>query len=124
MIRRPPRSTRTDTLFPYTTLFRSGEHRPAVARTARHLHAASGTVHSRRGEAAQAHRPAQRNPDLRLAHAGIGPACRADLTGAAVAEVGDPRRRPGRIRAGQGRSEGHTYERQALMRTTYADFRV
>src|SRR3546814_18165322 len=30
MIRRPPRSTRTDTLFPYTTLFRSGarvEHR-------------------------------------------------------------------------------------------------
>src|SRR3546814_16189696 len=29
MIRRPPRSTRTDTLFPYTTLFRSG-HRPAA----------------------------------------------------------------------------------------------
>src|SRR3546814_11891975 len=27
MIRRPPRSTRTDTLFPYTTLFRSA-HRP------------------------------------------------------------------------------------------------
>src|SRR3546814_8956747 len=25
MIRRPPRSTRTDTLFPYTTLFRSRE---------------------------------------------------------------------------------------------------
>src|SRR3546814_15939583 len=30
MIRRPPRSTRTDTLFPYTTLFRSGGL-PAVA---------------------------------------------------------------------------------------------
>src|SRR3546814_1881841 len=28
MIRRPPRSTRTDTLFPYTTLFRSGEGPP------------------------------------------------------------------------------------------------
>src|SRR3546814_3567020 len=27
MIRRPPRSTRTDTLFPYTTLFRSWSHR-------------------------------------------------------------------------------------------------
>src|SRR3546814_13972804 len=27
MIRRPPRSTRTDTLFPYTTLFRSGRDR-------------------------------------------------------------------------------------------------
>src|SRR3546814_2470230 len=26
MIRRPPRSTRTDTLFPYTTLFRSEEN--------------------------------------------------------------------------------------------------
>src|SRR3546814_20958689 len=25
MIRRPPRATRTDTLFPYTTLFRSGD---------------------------------------------------------------------------------------------------
>src|SRR3546814_4376655 len=37
MIRRPPRSTRTDTLFPYTTLFRSGvlhrqRYRPARAR--------------------------------------------------------------------------------------------
>src|SRR3546814_19792608 len=31
MIRRPPRSTRTDTLFPYTTLFRSGH---SVARLA------------------------------------------------------------------------------------------
>src|SRR3546814_3312572 len=34
MIRRPPRSTRTDTLFPYTTLFRSPDHlrrRPAGA---------------------------------------------------------------------------------------------
>src|SRR3546814_13233518 len=29
MIRRPPRSTRTDTLFPYTTLFRSGDFRGA-----------------------------------------------------------------------------------------------
>src|SRR3546814_11604156 len=28
MIRRPPRSTRTDTLFPYTTLFRSILHQP------------------------------------------------------------------------------------------------
>src|SRR3546814_6272558 len=31
MIRRPPRSTRTDTLFPYTTLFRSGSHRPCLS---------------------------------------------------------------------------------------------
>src|SRR3546814_19946460 len=31
MIRRPPRSTRTDTLFPYTTLFRSGLEETAEA---------------------------------------------------------------------------------------------
>src|SRR3546814_2789996 len=31
MIRRPPRSTRTDTLFPYTTLFRSDGRRDALA---------------------------------------------------------------------------------------------
>src|SRR3546814_15520060 len=30
MIRRPPRSTRTDTLFPYTTLFRSDEQNRAA----------------------------------------------------------------------------------------------
>src|SRR3546814_8437213 len=33
MIRRPPRSTRTDTLFPYTTLFRSRSERDPEART-------------------------------------------------------------------------------------------
>src|SRR3546814_6551789 len=33
MIRRPPRSTRTDTLFPYTTLFRSGLRRRAWDRS-------------------------------------------------------------------------------------------
>src|SRR3546814_19683251 len=31
MMRRPPRSTRTDTLFPYTTLFRSRQGRGAMA---------------------------------------------------------------------------------------------
>src|SRR3546814_7295703 len=36
MIRRPPRSTRTDTLFPYTTLFRSGV---GVGRGGRHAKA-------------------------------------------------------------------------------------
>src|SRR3546814_4303495 len=47
MIRRPPRSTRTDTLFPYTTLFRSvrrwrGFARPALGRTPH----AAGIVHA------------------------------------------------------------------------------
>src|SRR3546814_10520656 len=43
MIRRPPRSTRTDTLFPYTTLFRSG-HQPTLAD-----HAAFGAGQARAG---------------------------------------------------------------------------
>src|SRR3546814_5953137 len=43
MIRRPPRSTRTDTLFPYTTLFRSWR---AIAST--RLRVASLTVRSPR----------------------------------------------------------------------------
>src|SRR3546814_13291052 len=41
MIRRPPRSTRTDTLFPYTTLFRSSPRAPfgveAVDRAGDHV---------------------------------------------------------------------------------------
>src|SRR3546814_13282779 len=38
MLRRPPRSTRTDTLFPYTTLFRSVADRPQRRRAPRHQH--------------------------------------------------------------------------------------
>src|SRR3546814_5925798 len=34
MIRRPPRSTRTDTRFPYTTLFRSGRSRAGLGKPA------------------------------------------------------------------------------------------
>src|SRR3546814_2890317 len=47
MIRRPPRSTRTDTLFPYTTLFRSfriGTHERANALGALNLDA-RGDIH-------------------------------------------------------------------------------
>src|SRR3546814_5234750 len=44
MIRRPPRSTRTDTLFPYTTLFRS--RTPVHAD--RHLPDLAGDAHWRR----------------------------------------------------------------------------
>src|SRR3546814_10982938 len=45
MIRRPPRSTRTDTLFPYATLFRSQSHRDQVDRQTQrrdHQHAGGG----------------------------------------------------------------------------------
>src|SRR3546814_7510908 len=46
MIRRPPRSTRTDTLFPYTTLFRSD--RPLPARPPLERHRLSGRRRPRR----------------------------------------------------------------------------
>src|SRR3546814_10205799 len=48
MIRRPPRSTRTDTLFPYTTLFRSSDchisNKVGALTTARHAAAAAPTM--------------------------------------------------------------------------------
>src|SRR3546814_4341793 len=42
MIRRPPRSTRTDTPFPYTTLFRSPHHAFEPGDAPRHRHPAGG----------------------------------------------------------------------------------
>src|SRR3546814_3743251 len=61
MIRRPPRSTRTDTLFPYTTLYRS----PAAGerqrdREARARKAEDDAQRERPGEAAHARKPAPR----------------------------------------------------------------
>src|SRR3546814_17865445 len=51
MIRRPPRSTRTDTLFPYTTLFRSdAPHRPAPALPARWISCARSVCFRRSEE--------------------------------------------------------------------------
>src|SRR3546814_13311297 len=55
MIRRPPRSTRTDTLFPYTTLFRS-----ALA-TADQPHLVEPAQSLAHGEAADVESPAELN---------------------------------------------------------------
>src|SRR3546814_9507337 len=48
MIRRPPRSTRTDTLFPYTTLFRSNMVVPNGVAVANALHEAARSGKVRR----------------------------------------------------------------------------
>src|SRR3546814_15280304 len=45
MIRRPPRSTRTDTLFPYTTLFRSESTREVVFGRAKTATSCSDCIH-------------------------------------------------------------------------------
>src|SRR3546814_3741010 len=61
MIRRPPRSTRTDTLFPYTTLFRSvaapvaAQHRAGRHEDRRDVHAGRAHDQRRRGLVAAAH---------------------------------------------------------------------
>src|SRR3546814_6578128 len=92
MIRRPPRSTRTDTLFPYTTLFRSREHRP------------------HRGDV-----PRLAGGDPLLLRAGGAAFHHADRVQADHAR----RLRAGAVRA---RSEEHTSELQSLMRISYAVF--
>src|SRR3546814_7581745 len=92
MVRRPPRSTRTDTLFPYTTLFRSPQRK-------RRETAKTGV------ERAAAKR--QLGPDF----CGCG--------GLAAAHV--PHLSGGRP-SGVRRSEEHTSELQSLMRISYAVF--
>src|SRR3546814_3757532 len=71
MIRRPPRSTRTDTLFPYTTLFRSLSHR---ALTRQDLRCRQRVRHL---ATARDHRPANtdRAPQARLEHTPASPSC-------------------------------------------------
>src|SRR3546814_5007802 len=66
MIRRPPRSTRTDTLFPYTTLFRSvsgrqmGPHHRAQSQRGFPYHAACAAPH----EAAEMGRSEEHTSEL------------------------------------------------------------
>src|SRR3546814_10703834 len=92
MIRRPPRSTRTDTLFPYTTLFRSFRIKAMLERKARrdllHHHLRMILVF------------------LQRFHRAIDDAI---IEAVQLAAVGK-------------RSEEHTSELQSLMRISYAVF--
>src|SRR3546814_5809520 len=100
MIRRPPRSTRTATLFPYTTLFRSSTFFPWAK------------AHSSRGKKVSP------------------PSSSAALRPASGCVVDRPRpvdRHRGRGGRGlenskEKRSEEHTSELQSLMRISYAVF--
>src|SRR3546814_10488532 len=100
MRRRPPRSTRTDTLFPYTTLFRSA---PVGARGKGLMDKALGGWEHGRDRI----------------DSGVSRARGARGRGAGAAHrraARVPRRRAGR------RSEEHTSELQSLMRISYAVF--
>src|SRR3546814_8463101 len=95
MIRRPPRSTRTDPLFPYTTLFRSvqlAQLRQPIERADERLHRADALNECWCEDELDA-RIASRDDSLHVA--------------------------PGRT---DRRSEEHTSELQSLMRISYAVF--
>src|SRR3546814_5178790 len=109
MIRRPPSSTRTDTLFPYTTLFRSHLHldQPAAHEVQASDGARAGASGDRRQRLLCPH-PVRRR----------GMVARGRLTQRARFPV--PLRRD-RDQVGR-RSEEHTSELQSLMRISYAVF--
>src|SRR3546814_8066811 len=109
MIRRPPRSTRTDTLFPYTTLFRSSRLRAGASTAAGSPPSPCSPWRSRCSPKRGRSRPPDPFVDEETTHGqhpyrpAPGPPTRAVL------------RRP-------SRSEEHTSELQSLMRTSYAVF--
>src|SRR3546814_4290582 len=101
MLQRPPRSTRTDTLFPYTTPFRSD-----VAGRER---APSGT-----GRVGLQRELLRQGPHRAVGHAHLEP-------GADPAAPGLEHARED-AQSCVGRSEEHTSELQSLMRLSYAVF--
>src|SRR3546814_3486876 len=126
MILRPPRSTRTDTLFPYTTLFRSEEHLAGQAED----HGAGIEERHRDGDGDQGHHAGTPAGQLGQAafqewpaaiyenHGGKGEqhiaVTREGYYAVDAEESSDHRRK--------GRSEEHTSELQSLMRISYAVF--
>src|SRR3546814_9791229 len=125
MIRRPPRSTRTDTLFPYTTLFRSlaGDRlrarRPEVDGGLRPPAGADQGRHPREFRPAQGAQPARAT--ALQGHGGL------DRRAAAL------RLHQGKLRAADGgdvawlrldRSEEHRSELQSLRRISYTLLRL
>src|SRR3546814_19185386 len=74
IIRRPPRSTRTDTLFPYTTLFRSAPLRLRNVVPQRDVERAAATAAARRHrhliDEHLARRIEDRDPERGLEHVG------------------------------------------------------
>src|SRR3546814_4801870 len=98
MIRRPPRSTRTDTLFPYTTLFRSPM---STVNPVRLNHAVLFVADLKRAET------------FYTGVIGFEVAAREPRANAAFLRL---------PRSGNHRSEEHTSELQSLMRISYAVF--
>src|SRR3546814_1883052 len=104
MIRRPPRSTRTDTLFPSTTLFRSQNQTSATR----------DNWGTRSGHAVE-----------RIGYGESGPRGRTidgELVAKSVADTQSKFSVGDRVFHIKFRSEEHTSELQSLMRSSYAVF--
>src|SRR3546814_2302556 len=138
MIRRPPRSTRTDTLFLYTTLFRS-ERAPAQPYPVKALgkvlagavHAIGDKVQCPEAIAAQSVLAAAAlavQSHVDVVHPATGDTRPVSLLLVTVAASGERKRAadriatdPLRIREDELRSEEHTNELQSISRISYAD---
>src|SRR3546814_7291363 len=102
MIRRPPRSTRTDTLFPYTTLFRSLDNFIAIGRGRQVLLA---------HQHARSHRAERRAHFFRYRPPSFGRVALLEPCPGHPIGLGPV-----------SRSEEHTSELPSLMRISYAVF--
>src|SRR3546814_3643830 len=124
MIRRPPRSTRTDTLFPYTTLFLSALELAAYISNSRLLdlkgiEGFEGYIHASSGESLEAKIRSFLRDLIELTNACHDAGYFADgqtflsVGGSAFYDL---------VFDESGRSEEHTSELQSLMRSSYAVF--
>src|SRR3546814_8167787 len=129
MIRRPPRSTRTDTLFPYTTLFRSGVFSEAwIAVLERALllgYDLAAGLHNRLADVPVLQAAAARHDrklfDVRHPTREFAVASGKKRPGKRLLAVGTDCS-VGKMYTTLARSEEHTSELQSIMRTSYAVF--
>src|SRR3546814_10290119 len=122
MIRRPPRSTRTDTLFPYTTLFRSGLFSSEQPLAGISKNTINATVFYERGPLAMRAAYNWRSDFLITPRDDIFPfspvwqESSGQMDASIFYSVTD------NVKLGIQRSEEHTSELQSLMRISYAVF--
>src|SRR3546814_10199042 len=114
MIRRPPRSTRTDTLFPYTTLFRSGERHERDPRPQHRTNPPCPLTEDALAQVPDRHD--EKQGERRQPHHKTPGAERPQHINALPGQPHHERKRT------RDRSEEHTSELQSLMRISYAVF--
>src|SRR3546814_1736741 len=129
MIRRPPRSTRTDTLFPYTTLFRSVDVERLGLVQALAAGSRVAAVTDAHAAFQQRHRAVVEHvahQSVALVHAQLGAVGGGDARRVLAAVLQHGQSVVQRCRDFSGsddaddRSEEHTSELQSLMRISYA----